>query len=79
MHEHETIARRRRNWLFRAVHWAQKHPLLTYVLAVAAGTVLAWACEYAVSGVPAALCHLRSMLQERVGEVIESALRKPLQ
>lgn len=71
-----TVARRGR--VDRAARWARRHPLLTYVLVVAAGTVAAWACEYASSGTPAALCRLRAMLQERLGELVDQVLRRPL-
>jgi len=72
------VAARRRQPLDRAARWARRHPVITYVLAMTLATVVAWACEYATGGVPVALCHLREMLQHRLGEVIETALRNPL-
>jgi hypothetical protein len=69
---------RRRSTIDRAARWAKRHPLLAYVAVIATGTIIAWACEYATTGVPAALCHLRDLLQERLGETIEQFLRRPL-
>lgn len=70
---------RRRSILDRAGRWAQRHPFLAYVLVMAAGTIVAWACEYAKDGVAAALCHLRDLLQQRLGGMIEQVLRRPLE
>jgi hypothetical protein len=72
-------ARRRRSFLDRAKRWARRHPLLAYVAAMGAGTVIAWACEYAApGGLSAALCHLRDLLAAQLGEMLEQVLRRPL-
>jgi hypothetical protein len=75
---HPVPVARRRSALDRAKRWALRHPFLTYVAVVGAATIIAWACEYATGGVPAALCHLRDMLQARLGDVVEQVLRRPL-
>lgn len=73
-----TALARRRSTLDRMKRWAARHPLLAYALAIGGATVLGWACEYATTGVPAALCHLRDLLQARLGETLEQVLRRPL-
>lgn len=69
---------RRRSTTDRIWRWTKRHPLLAYVAVIGTGTVIAWACEYATTGVPAALCHLRDLLQARLGETLEQVLRRPL-
>jgi hypothetical protein len=46
-------------------------------MVVLIGVLGAWACEYATSGAPLALCKLRLMMAAKIGTVLEELLRGP--